>query len=125
MSVRRSRRFIQDVHHVHHRITHVPGGSLRLNRGSLPLLRSHNSHLREYDLRKGAFGKNDGHNLLGAQRFNPGGTPREQRRSRITGSYGQNPLSKKAVINSFQIPLILIAPMCLGMYCLYLRGVAR
>jgi len=61
------------------------------------------------DLRKGAFGKDDGHN------------PRMQ--VRVTGSCERGLLSKGAAHRPFQIPPILIVPTCLGMYCPYSRKV--
>ena len=45
------------------------------------------------------------------------------RRDRITGSYRRNLSSRDAADRSLQIPSILIASMCLGMYCPYSRAV--
>jgi len=105
-------RFIRDVHHVHHSITHVPDGSPRGKSSSTGIRQSPNN--TSNDLRRCAFGKNDGHNhwvrtIRPRRRASLKG-----RRTRITGWW--NPSSKGAFDNSIQIPLILIVSMWFGVH---------
>ena len=101
-------RSIQDVHHVYHPITYVPGGSPRRIRGSRPALGLAFVNCTRNDLHRGSFGKNDGNNPHNAVSDH-----------RLVRRPGRRPTS------SPQLSSILVATMCLGMYCPYLCRVTH
>ena len=77
------------------------------------------------DLRRGAFGKNVGHNPQGANDSILAGPPEDKEGPDHRLVRGEPIIQGGRRLHSLQTPSILIASMCLDMYYPYLRGVTR